>query len=350
MSADEPARHEPVFFAGHRLTEITPREVDRYKVSKSRERQEIDEARVQAEARGEKFRERGLSNGSINHVLSDLSQVLETAVEYGLIATNPAAGKRRRLKAAKPSRPWVEPEQLPALLDAARGDGVASLGHALLAVLAGGGLRIGEALALRWDLVDLATGTMHVAASKTDAGVRSVDMPQGLKQDLVMWQATSQHVEPNDYVLPSSTGSKNNPSNLRRDVFRPAVVAANVELGKAGIAAIGPITFHSLRRTFASLRCACGDDIRYTSSQLGHTDVRFTMATYAQATKRRDRLSGPHLKAYDRALDWARMGTSEVAPADRGACVSNKKPRFRGFLRADEGTRTLDLLHGKQTL
>ncbi len=27
-----------------------------------------------------------------------------------------------------------------------------------------------------------------------------------------------------------------------------------------------------------------------------------------------------------------------------------EKPRFRGFLRADEGTRTLDLLHGKQTL
>lgn len=33
---------------------------------------------------------------------------------------------------------------------------------------------------------------------------------------------------------------------------------ANEELEKDGIAPIGPVTFHSLRRTFASLRCACG--------------------------------------------------------------------------------------------
>jgi hypothetical protein len=77
------------------------------------------------------------------------------------------------------------------------------------------------------------------------------------------------------------------------------------------IAPIERITFHSLRRTFASLRCACGDDIRYTSGQLGHEDPRFSLRVYTQATKRRERLSGPHLRAYERALEWARMGTSE---------------------------------------
>jgi hypothetical protein len=34
------------------------------------------------------------------------------------------------------------------------------------------------------------------------------------------------------------------------------------------------------------------------------------LRAYAQATKRRERLSGPHLKAYDRAIEWAAMGTS----------------------------------------
>ena len=43
--------------------------------------------------------------------------------------------------------------------------------------------------------------------------------------------------------------------------------------------------------------------------RLGHEDPRFTLRCYAQATKRRERLSGPHLRAYDRALEWARMGT-----------------------------------------
>jgi integrase len=114
-------------------------------------------------------------------------------------------------------------------------------------------------------------------------------------------------------VLPTSTGRKHSPSNLRRDVLRRAVETANAELAKAGIATIGPITFHSLRRTYASLRAACGDDLRYTSEQIGHEDVRFTMSVYARATKRRDRLSGPHRKAHDRAMEWARMGTNADA-------------------------------------
>jgi integrase len=194
-------------FASLRLSEITPQEVDRYKVAKARERQEIEAKR----ARGEKVYERGLSNNSVNHTLSDLAQVLETAVEYGLLAQNPASGKRRRLKSTRPSRPWVEPEQLPALLDAAKGSG-----HVLLAVLAGAGLRIGEALGLRWQHVDLATGTLHVIDSKTAAGVRAVDLTEALREELVLWRAESRFTEPGDYVLATSTGRKANPSNLRR--------------------------------------------------------------------------------------------------------------------------------------
>ena len=51
------------YFASYQLSEITPQLVDRYKVEKARERQQLEEAR----ARGEKVRERGLSNNSINH-------------------------------------------------------------------------------------------------------------------------------------------------------------------------------------------------------------------------------------------------------------------------------------------
>jgi hypothetical protein len=53
------------------------------------ERRELDAAR----ARIEKV-PRGLSNNSINHVLSDLAQVLETAVEYDLIGRTPQAAAR----------------------------------------------------------------------------------------------------------------------------------------------------------------------------------------------------------------------------------------------------------------
>lgn len=67
---------------------------------------------------------------------------------------------------------------------------------------------------------------------------------------------------------------------------------AAVELEEAEIAPLAPISFHSLRRTYASLRCVCDKDFRYAADQLGHDDPRFTLRVYAQASKRRDRLTG----------------------------------------------------------
>ena len=233
-----------------------------------------------------------------------------------------------------------------ALLDATSGTG-----RTLFAILAGAGLRIGEALSLRWQHVDLGTGTLHVVDSKTTKGVREVHVTPALREELTL--ARAEHdPQPSEFVIATSTGRRHHPSNLRRDVLFPAVTRANATLEEAGIAPIGRLTFHAMRRSYASLRCACGDDVRYTADQLGHEDPRFTLKVYAQATKRRDRLSGPHLKAYDRAIEWAQMGTSDAlaVPARISTAEATKSPVSRGFLRADDGTRTHDLLHGKQTL
>jgi integrase len=309
------------FFKSHRLSEITPQEIDRYTTGKARQRAELEERRKAALATGERFSERGLSNGSINHTLRHLAQVMETAVDYGLLDSNPAAGKRRRLKASTPARPWVEPEQLPVFLDSADG-----AGRMLLGILAGAGLRIGEALALRWRDVDLGTGSLHLLSSKTEKGVREVHLSPALREQLALWRADADHTEPGDFVVHTSTGGKHNPSNLRRDVLRPAVEAANASLDGLGIAPIGAIGFHSLRRTYASLRCACGDDVRYTADQLGHEDPRFTLRVYAKATKRRDRLARRHREQYDRALEWARMGTNQPLTVPPMPVEATKSP------------------------
>src|ERR1700722_9238713 len=78
---------------------------------------------------------------------------------------------------------------------------------------------------------------------------------------------------------------------------------------------------HRLRRTYASLRTACGDDPVFVSRQIGHTDVRFTLNVYAQSVKRRDRMSAAEQGEYDRAVEWAswasaplRIGTTETLP------------------------------------
>lgn len=109
-------------------------------------------------------------------------------------------------------------------------------------------------------------------------------------------------------------------------MLRSTIERANVELEKDGIAPIGPVTFHSLRRTAASLRCACGDDVAYAAAQLGHEDARFTLRVYAQAVKRRERLSGAHLRAFERALEWAQMGTNDERERVLATAEATKNP------------------------
>jgi integrase len=78
------------------------------------------------------------------------------------------------------------------------------------------------------------------------------------------------------------------------------------ELEELGIESLSErVTPHALRRTYASLGFALRDDPVYVAEQLGHTEATFSMAVYAKAVKRRERLSGAYLREYDRALEWA---------------------------------------------
>jgi len=92
-------------FADPLFSEIRAASVDRYKLGKLRERED-------------KLVDRPLSNSSINKTLKVLAQVLDDAVEYGHLEVNPARGRKRRLKAAKPRRTWLELDEVRALLDA----------------------------------------------------------------------------------------------------------------------------------------------------------------------------------------------------------------------------------------
>ena len=214
--------------------------------------------------------------------------ILDAAIEYGVIdRANPARGRRRRVKADPPRRTWVEPEQLLALLDAA------PKGHrAVLATLAGAGLRVGEACALRWRDLDLSTATLTVRASKTNSGRREVDLPRGLVDELWTLAATSERTEPDDPVFVGTHRTAQTPSNVGRRL-KTAIRGANEKLEPLGIAPISErVTPHSLRRTYASLRYACGDDVVFVAEQGGWSDPSFPIRIYARSVRRRQKLSG----------------------------------------------------------
>jgi integrase len=106
--------------------------------------------------------------------------------------------------------------------------------------------------------------------------------------------------------------------------MKAAIRRANARLDKLGIRPIDDsATPHSLRRLYASLRFALGDDPVYVAAQLGHTEPGFSMKVYASAVRRRERLIGAALREFDAALDWAAMGSGGPVSVDSEPTVSD---------------------------
>ena len=272
------------------LDEIGPEHIDRYKAAK--------------------LREGSLGPNQINKSIGLLAMILDAAGDYGHVdpARNPARGRRRRVKRTQPNRPTIEPEQLPSLLEAA------GRLRPILATMAGAGLRNGEVCALDLRDFDPASGSLTVASAKTDAGVRVVDVPDALRSELAAHKARIRRRQGPLFL--NRNGRRQSVSNVERR-FKTAVRRANRRLVEIGLRPIDDAaTPHSLRRLYASLRFALGDDPVYVAAQLGHTEPGFSMKVYASAVRRRERLIGVALREFDAALDWAAVGSGEPDLAD----------------------------------
>jgi len=272
------------------LDQIGPEHIDRYKTAK--------------------LREGALGPNQINKSIGLLAMILDAAGDYGHVdpARNPARGRRRRVKRTMPRRPTIEPEQLPALLEAA------GRLRPILATMAGAGLRNGEVCALDLSDFDPASGSLTVATAKTDAGVRVVDLPDTLRRELATHKNRIRRREGPLFL--NRNGKRQSVSNVERR-FKTTIRRANVRLADLGVRPIDDAaTPHSLRRLYASLRFALGDDPVYVAAQLGHTEPGFSMKVYASAVRRRGRLVGAALREFDAALDWAALGSGESASDD----------------------------------
>jgi len=277
-------------FAGTLLSAITVERVDEYREAK--------------------LRERTLSHNSINTTIQVLAQVLDQAQEYGHIDANPARGKRRRLKSSKPRRTWLELDEVRALLDAAGEH------RALLATMTLAGLRVGEAVALRWSDTDLARGRISVRKAKTDAGHRVVDLSPDLLDELKLHRAASRSQAAEDLVFTTSRGTPRDRHNVRSRILAGAIERANVTRGKSGLPPLTEgVTNHTLRRTFASLLYEAGASPAYVMSQMGHTSSALALEVYARKMQR-SRDTGARMDALIRGAEWAPMGTNGAVPAD----------------------------------
>ena len=287
--------------ARYELSQFTPELIDGYKAAKLREREErltrIQEWQQADPSRRGRRPPRPLSNRSINETIKVLAQVLDDACDYHHLATNPARGRKRRLKAKKPSRTFLELDEVTALLAAAGSH------RALLATMILAGPRISETCNARWRDVDLARGKFHVSEAKTDAGERVIDVSPLLLDELKAYKARTSYSEPDDFVFPTRTGKQQNRSNVRSGILLPTVARANAARAKDGLPPIDGITNHALRRTYCSLLYESGASPAYAMSQMGHTSAALALEVYAKV-QQRQRDTGARMDALIRPPDW----------------------------------------------
>jgi integrase len=300
---DSLTNHLLPHFKDHLLGQIDAREIDRYVAAK------VAEGRLGA--------------SQINKTLLRLGQVLAEAEEYGLIDRNPLegrAGRRRKLKTHAPKRTSLNAAQARALFAALAPTHRTMIRTALMA----GGLRVTEVGALRWRDVKLASGKLQVVESKTDAGVREVDLAPELIHELREHKARSPWNSPSDFVFPGKHRRRPRDRSAAGALLKRAIKRANVQLEKDGGDPIPEgVTFHSLRRSYATMMAEAGAAPAYVMGQIGHRRSSFTLDVYTDVTTRRDAANarlGALLSAPEKArngANGANGGLAEPEPSER---------------------------------
>jgi integrase len=243
----------------------------------------------------------GLSASRVRQAYNLFGAIMRGAVEDGCIASTPCVGvKLPRLP--KLEMLFLDATQVEAIVSAIGGsDG------ALIYVLAYGGLRFGEAVALRRRHVDLLRSRLLINESLAEVGGRHyfgptkthrhrvVPVPAFLKEALSR-HLTSVPGEGDALVFTSRSGKPIRYSNFMRRQWAPA-------LKRAGLP---PVGIHVLRHTCAALLIAEGAYPKEVQEHLGHSSIAVTMDRYGHLfPDSHDRIARRLEAAYEKGHDSA---------------------------------------------
>ena len=157
--------------------------------------------------------------------------------------------------------------QLNQLIKAARKGRYGQRDGTLVLIMARHGLRVTEAVDLRWDQVDFAKGHLHVRRLKN--GIDSVHTVQG--DELRALRELRRRQKPQSaFLFTSERGGPMTRSNVAK------MIAAAAD--RAGLPHMHP---HMLRHTCGHLLADAGHDTRRLQLWLGHSDIKHT-AAYSQ--------------------------------------------------------------------
>jgi integrase len=234
----------------------------------------------------------GLKPASVRYIHAVLHRALGQAVRFNLIPANPAS----RVDPPKIRQDEITPldaEQARTLLEAAKG----GMHEPLYVLSLTTGLRMGEALGLKWSDVDLDRGTLRVNrqlqrvrrdgdksgtlefSEPKNASRRTIDLPLRAVEALRShrkWQLEEQlragaKWHDNGLVFTTGKGTPLEAQNVINRYFKPLLKRAELP----------NIRWHDLRHTYATLLLARGTHPTYVQKSLGHASVQLTLDRYS---------------------------------------------------------------------
>lgn len=220
---------------------------------------------------GQERHTKPLSARAVREAARTWERAFADAVRDKVLTENPAVNLRLPKVHQKDADVW-SPVEVRALIRSSRGHRF----EALIALVLGCGLRIGEALGLAWTDIDRASHTIMVRRSGTRATIqehtksrraRSIELP------LLVWTALLRHHERQHagavYVFERPDGRRWSYPTVRRDLEKLAV--------KAGIP---PYGFHAGRHAVSTWLLASGGDEAAVAKLLGHANPNITRQIY----------------------------------------------------------------------
>ena len=310
------------YFGRMRLSEIGPRDIKLFV--------------AQVAARLGERSGRPVSPDTVRLAVQPVKALLATAYEEELIPSNPATGLRLTIaRSRRTGEGYVDDED--AGDERVKAMSAAELSAVLAAIpedwrlffrfLAQTGLRLGEAIELRWQDIDLGQRTVRVrrryngrarppiGPPKSSYGRRTVRLSPELAR--AIWVQRGETHPGEDELVFTAGGGRIDGSNLMSRVLKPAAVEAGLgqwvhEKGKQPRAESW-VGFHTFRHTCATLLFADGWNAKQVQRWLGHHKASYTLDTYVHLLE--DDLPEPLF--FDRLPDAAR-------PAARGDLASSQ--------------------------
>jgi integrase len=218
---------------------------------------------------------KGLGWETCNHLRNLLSKIFVSAKKWGHLAgENPASSVELPEKQSTREKRVLMPDEVTRLLAVLR-EPVYTM--VLIAVLTG--LRIGEIIGLRWADVDLDRNELRVEQSvyrgsvgspKTKGSRRTLPLPEAAVEALKRLAQRLPNGNPERPVFCSRKGTALSDTNLLLRHLKPAGKKIGVPW----------ISWHTFRRTHATLLQLAGGSAKDAQAQLGHAQITTTLRIY----------------------------------------------------------------------